>query len=117
MSEIALVYLILAVAAALAEGTTVFSDVKELRYKESDRIAAMTEGLRTLGVTVDEREDGMTIHGAAALKGGAVRSFADHRIAMSFAIAGLLSRDGVAIDDARCADISFPTFFELLGQI
>lgn len=110
-------YPILAIAAALGEGTTIFSDVKELRYKESDRIAAVTEGLRALGVTVDEREDGMAIHGAPVLKGGAVRSFADHRIAMSFAIAGLVSRDGVAIDDARCADISFPTFFELLEQI
>lgn len=111
-------YPVLAIAAALAEGTTVFSDVKELRYKESDRIAAMTEGLRSLGVEVDEREDGMTIHGGrGAIKGGAVRSFADHRVAMSFAIAGLLSADGVAIDDARCADISFPTFFDLLEKI
>jgi 3-phosphoshikimate 1-carboxyvinyltransferase len=110
-------YPILAIAAAVAEGTTVFSDVKELRYKESDRIAAMTEGLRSLGVQVDEREDGMTIHGGRGFKGGAVRSFADHRVAMSFAIAGLLSDGGVAIDDARCADISFPTFFELLEKI
>lgn len=110
-------YPILSIAAALAEGTTIFSDVRELRYKESDRIAAMREGLRALGVRVEEREDGMTIHGGASLKGGAVRSFADHRIAMSFAIAGLLSTDGVAIDDPRCADISFPTFFELLEQI
>ncbi|MBM4298582.1 MAG: 3-phosphoshikimate 1-carboxyvinyltransferase, partial [Deltaproteobacteria bacterium] len=81
-----------------------------------DRIAAMSEGLRALGVKVDEREDGMTIHGGV-IEGGAVRSFADHRIAMSFAIAGLLSGGGVAIDDARCADISFPTFFDLLEQI
>jgi 3-phosphoshikimate 1-carboxyvinyltransferase len=110
-------YPILAIAAALAEGTTVFRDVKELRYKESDRITAMTEGLRALGVKIDEREDGMTIHGGRGIKGGAVRSFADHRIAMSFAIAGLLSGDGVAIDDARSADISFPTFFELLEKI
>jgi 3-phosphoshikimate 1-carboxyvinyltransferase len=110
-------YPVLAIAAAVAEGTTVLSDVKELRYKESDRIAAMTEGLRCLGVQVDERQDGMTIHGGRGFKGGAVRSFADHRVAMSFAIAGLLSADGVAIDDARCADISFPTFFELLEKI
>jgi len=111
-------YPVLSIAAAMAEGTTVFSDVKELRYKESDRIAAMTEGLRTLGVEVDEREDGMTIHGGrGGIKSGAVRSFADHRVAMSFAVAGLLSDGGVAIDDARCADISFPTFFELLEQI
>lgn len=111
-------YPILAIAGSLAEGTTVFSEVKELRYKESDRIAAMTEGLRNLGVQVDEREDGMTIHGAGrALKGGMIRSFADHRVAMSFAIAGLLSEHGVSIDDPRCADISFPTFFELLEKI
>jgi 3-phosphoshikimate 1-carboxyvinyltransferase len=110
-------YPILAIAGAVAEGTTVFSDVKELRYKESDRIAAMTEGLRSLGVQVDERQDGMTIHGAGRFKGGAVRSLADHRVAMSFAVAGLLSAEGVAIDDARCADISFPTYFELLEKI
>lgn len=111
-------YPILAIAGSLAEGTTVFSAVKELRYKESDRVAAITEGLRSLGIQVDEREDGMTIHGSGrGIKGGPVRSFADHRIAMSFAIAGLLSDHGVSIDDPRCADISFPTFFELLEKI
>jgi 3-phosphoshikimate 1-carboxyvinyltransferase len=66
---------------------------------------------------VEEREDGMTIHGGGRLKGGAVRSFADHRIAMSFAIAALVSEAGVEIDDAGCADISFPTFFALLEKI
>jgi 3-phosphoshikimate 1-carboxyvinyltransferase len=110
-------YPILSIAGALAEGTTSFSAVKELRFKESDRIAAMTEGLRTLGVKIDERDDGMTIHGGQRLKGGAVRSFADHRIAMAFAIAGLVSEGAVEIDDARCADISFPTFFDLLEKI
>jgi 3-phosphoshikimate 1-carboxyvinyltransferase len=110
-------YPILSIAAALAEGTTIFSDVRELRYKESDRIAAMSAGLRALGVAVEERDDGMTIHGGAPLNGGALQSFADHRVAMSFAIAGLLSADGVAIDDPRCADISFPTFFQLLEQV
>ena len=110
-------YPILAVAAAVAEGTTTFSDVQELRYKESDRIAAMTAGLRALGVAVEERADGMTIHGAGRFRGGAVKSCADHRIAMSFAIAGLLSEEGVEIDDAGCVDISFPAFFDLLGEI
>jgi len=110
-------YPILAVAAALAQGTTTFADVKELRFKESDRIAAMSEGLRALGVKVEARDDSMTIHGGARLQGGAVRSFADHRIAMSFAVAGLVSAAGVAIDDERCADISFPTFFDLLEKI
>jgi 3-phosphoshikimate 1-carboxyvinyltransferase len=110
-------YPILAVAAAVADGVTTFSDVKELRFKESDRIAAMTEGLRALGVAVEERADGMTIYGAGRFRGGAVRSYADHRIAMSFAIAGVLSEDGVEIDDAGCVDISFPSFFDLLGEI
>ena len=84
-------YPILAVAAAVADGVTVFSDIKELRYKESDRIAAMTAGLRTLGIAVEERDDGMTIQGGGRLRGGAVKSYADHRIAMSFAIAALAS--------------------------
>jgi 3-phosphoshikimate 1-carboxyvinyltransferase len=77
----------------------------------------MTDGLRNLGIEVEASEDSMTIAGGQKLKGGAVRSFADHRVAMSFAIAGLVSRDGVEIDDPRCASISFPNFFELLEQI
>jgi 3-phosphoshikimate 1-carboxyvinyltransferase len=109
-------YPVLAVAAALADGVTVFSDVKELRYKESDRIAAVSGGLRALGVAVEERDDGMIIRGGK-LKGGAVESYGDHRIAMSFAIAALASAEGVAIDDAACVDISFPSFFDLLGKI
>jgi 3-phosphoshikimate 1-carboxyvinyltransferase len=110
-------YPILAIAGAVAEGVTRFVDVKELRVKESDRIAAMSEGLRNLGVNVEEGEDSMTIFGGAKLSGGAVRSFADHRVAMAFAVAGLISRDGIEIDDPRCASISFPTFFDLLEQI
>ncbi len=110
-------YPILAIAGAFAEGVTRFAGVKELRVKESDRIAAMTEGLSHLGVKVEDSEDSMTIFGGHIIEGGSVRSFADHRVAMSFAIAGLLSRDGVAIDDPRCASISFPTFFDLLEQI
>jgi 3-phosphoshikimate 1-carboxyvinyltransferase len=110
-------YPILAVAAAVADGVTVFSDVKELRYKESDRIAAMTAGLRTLGIAVEERDDGMTIQGGGRLRGGAVKSYADHRIAMSFAIAALASDGPVEIDDDACVDISFPSFFALLEKI
>lgn len=110
-------YPVLAVAAAVAQGVTTFSDVKELRFKESDRIAAMTAGLRALGASVEEREDGMTIQGGARIHGGSVKSYADHRIAMSFAIAGLASASGVEIDDAACVDISFPSFFALLRQI
>jgi 3-phosphoshikimate 1-carboxyvinyltransferase len=110
-------YPILAVAAALADGVTVIDGVKELRFKESDRISAMTEGLRRLGVDVEEREDGMTIHGRETLQGNNVRSFGDHRIAMALAIAGLRADGGVGIDDAQCVDISFPAFFDLLDRI
>ena len=110
-------YPILAIAGAVAQGVTRFVDVKELRFKESDRIAAMTEGLHNLGVKVEACDDAMTIYGGQQLKGGAVRSFADHRVAMSFAVAGLVSGGGVEIDDPRCASISFPTFFDLLEQI
>lgn len=109
-------YPILAVAAAVADGVTVFSEIKELRYKESDRIAAMTAGLRKLGIAVEERDDGMTIQGGR-LRGGAVQSYADHRIAMSFAIAALASAAPVEIDDVGCVDISFPSFFALLEKI
>jgi 3-phosphoshikimate 1-carboxyvinyltransferase len=110
-------YPILAVAAAVADGVTVFSDVKELRYKESDRIAAMTAGLRKLGIAVEERDDGMTIRGGGRLRGAAVKSYADHRIAMSFAIAALASDGPVELDDDACVDISFPSFFALLEKI
>jgi 3-phosphoshikimate 1-carboxyvinyltransferase len=110
-------YPILAIAAALADGVTVIRDVKELRFKESDRISAMTEGLRRLGVEVEERENGMTIHGRETLQGNKLRSFGDHRIAMSLAVAGLSADGGVEIDDAQCVDISFPTFFNLLNEI
>jgi len=110
-------YPILTIAAALAEGVTVIDGVKELRFKESDRISAMTEGLRSLGVEIEEREDGMTIRGRETLQGNKVRSFGDHRIAMSLAIAGLCADGGVEIDDAQCVDISFPAFFDLLDEI
>ena len=110
-------YPILAVAAAVADGVTTFSDVHELRFKESDRIASMTEGLRAIGAQVEADEDRMTIAGGKPLTGGLVKSYADHRVAMSLAIAGLVSAGGIEIDDVSCADISFPAFFDLLGEI
>jgi len=110
-------YPILSIAAALADGVTTFLDVKELRYKESDRLTAMSEGLRRLGVAVEEREDSMSIQGGMRFEGGEIRSYGDHRIAMAFAIAGLCSEVGITIDDAACVDISFPSFFDLLRKI
>jgi len=107
-------YPILTVAAAVAEGTTTISGAEELRYKESDRIATMSEELKKLGVRVEERKDGMTIVGRERLDGGRLKSYGDHRVAMALAVGGFLSREGVEIDDAACANISFPGFFDLL---
>jgi 3-phosphoshikimate 1-carboxyvinyltransferase len=110
-------YPILAVAAALADGETAICGAKELRYKESDRIAVMTQQLRRLGVEIEERDDGMIIEGRGKLKGAAVQSAGDHRVAMSLAVAGLCADGGVEIDDTACADISFPGFFRILERI
>jgi 3-phosphoshikimate 1-carboxyvinyltransferase len=110
-------YPVLAVAASLADGITGICGAKELRYKESDRIAVMTEQLRRLGVDVEERDDGMIIEGRGSLKGASVESAGDHRVAMALAVAGLSADGGVAIDDTACADISFPGFFDLLERI
>ncbi|HEX7232225.1 MAG TPA: 3-phosphoshikimate 1-carboxyvinyltransferase, partial [Candidatus Binatia bacterium] len=78
-------YPILSIAAALADGVTTFTDIKELRYKESDRISAMSEGLRRMGMAVEEGEDSMSIRGSRRFQGAEIRSYADHRIAMAFA--------------------------------
>lgn len=104
------------VAAACADGTTRVSGAGELRVKESDRIAVMAEGLRSLGVTLDETEDGIIIEGnpAASCFGGArIASHEDHRIAMAFAMAGLRATDPIIIDDCDYVDTSFPGFIDL----
>jgi 3-phosphoshikimate 1-carboxyvinyltransferase len=101
------------VAAAFAEGTSRTRELGELRVKESDRIAAMAEGLRAIGARVEEKEDGLAIEGSggAPLAGGAtIPSRLDHRIAMSFAVAGLHCRAPVGIDDMRPVATSFPAF-------
>ncbi|MBI4398056.1 MAG: 3-phosphoshikimate 1-carboxyvinyltransferase [Candidatus Omnitrophica bacterium] len=103
---------ILMVASAMASGDTVISGAKELRVKETDRIHAMCANLKALGVGVTEREDGCVIHGKAFIRGGTVPSFGDHRTAMSMAIAGLLSQEGVEIEDVDCVSTSYPGFFE-----
>jgi 3-phosphoshikimate 1-carboxyvinyltransferase len=110
-------YPILAVAGALAAGVTTISGAQELRYKESDRIATMTEGLRGLGVGLEEKPDGMIIDGGKPLEGASVKTYGDHRVAMSLAIAGLSAAGGVKLDDIGCVDTSFPGFFELLGRM
>ena len=108
------------VAAALAEGTTVTTGLDELRVKESDRLAAMATALTAAGADVTETEDGLTIVGTGgeALRGGGpIVTHLDHRIAMSMAIAGLASRDGVEVDDTRPIATSFPQFEALLDSV
>ncbi|HKL48361.1 MAG TPA: 3-phosphoshikimate 1-carboxyvinyltransferase [Desulfuromonadales bacterium] len=107
----------ISVAAALAEGTTVIRDARELRVKETDRIAAMTSELSRLGADIKATEDGMIVEGRERLAGGAVESHGDHRIAMSCAIAALSSRGEVSIADTDCTATSFPGFWELLETI
>jgi len=107
---------ILAVAAAFAEGRFSVSGAGELRVKESDRLAALAEGLRAMGVRLDERSDGLAIDGGRPLRGAAVRSHGDHRIAMALAIAALGANGATEIEDAECACVSFPEFYEVLAQ-
>ena len=109
-------YPVLAVIAATAEGPTAMRGLAELRVKESDRLAAVTAGLAANGVRVDEERSGLVVHGVAGRPpgGGCVAVNLDHRIAMAFLVMGLLSRDGVAIDDAGAMDTSFPGFTRLL---
>ena len=106
----------LAVAAAFAEGELRVSGARELRVKESDRIAALCEGLAAMGVRVEEREDGFSVHGGKRPRGARVRSFGDHRIAMAFAVAGLGCQPSTetAIEDSGSVAVSFPDFFERL---
>ncbi|MEN3202670.1 MAG: 3-phosphoshikimate 1-carboxyvinyltransferase [Atribacterota bacterium] len=108
---------ILAILAAKAKGKTVISGAQELRVKESDRIRSVACGLRALGVRVEEKEDGLVIYGPCDFQRGVVQSFGDHRIAMSFTIAGLLSTEGVIIEGVDCVDVSYPTFFADLGKL
>ncbi len=111
---------ILFVAAALAQGRSVMRGLEELRVKESDRITVMAEGLRAIGARVEEVSDGLIIDGTGGelLPGGAtIATHLDHRIAMSFAVAGLVSAKGVTIDDMRPVATSFPTFEAMLTDL
>lgn len=114
---------ILFVAAALASGETTTCGLHELRVKESDRLSQMAKGLGLLGVELTEREDGLAIEGSGGkpLSGGlakpVIETALDHRIAMSFAVAGLVTKSGLAIDDIRPVETSFPGFENLLTKL
>jgi 3-phosphoshikimate 1-carboxyvinyltransferase len=108
---------IVALAATQAQGTTVISGAGELRFKECDRIHAVAEGLTTLGADIEERPDGWIIRGPSELNGGKVRTFEDHRIVMTFAIASLIAGGEVVLDDTTPVSISDPGFFSNLEKV
>ena len=108
---------ILAVAGALAQGTTIIRHAQELRVKETDRIAAIAHNLRTMGAQVIELNDGLEIHGRAQLRGARIASFGDHRIAMAFAVAGLFAEGETIVQDVECVRESYPEFEKALDEI
>jgi len=109
---------VLAVVAAMAQGTTIMRGVKELRVKESDRIDAMARGLEACGVRVEEDEDTLIVHGTGRVPGGAtVQTHIDHRIAMSFLVLGLVSDAPVGVDDGSPIATSFPAFEGLMAAL
>ena len=107
---------IFAVAAAFAKGDSVVKDAVELKVKESNRIQTMAAGLSKIGADITETHDGFIIKGSdgTRVNGGIVDSHGDHRVAMSLAVAGLMSNEGVAVQGAECVDVSYPGFFEEL---
>jgi 3-phosphoshikimate 1-carboxyvinyltransferase len=108
---------VLCLAAAMATGTTTIRGAGELRHKESDRIAGIVAGLAALGARIDVDGDDLTIVGGRALTGAAVDSLDDHRLAMTFAIAGLVARGGTSVGRPASAGISYPGFFADLERI
>lgn len=108
---------ILAAIAPYTEDGIEIRDARELRVKESDRIAAIAGNLRAMGALVEEFEDGLRIPGKQPLHGAELKSFADHRIAMAFSIAALKAQGDSVVQDAGCARISFPEFFETLEEL
>jgi 3-phosphoshikimate 1-carboxyvinyltransferase len=108
---------VLAVAGALARGTTIIRDAAELRVKESDRLAVVAHHLTAMGADVEEQPDGMIIRGGRPLRGARLTSHGDHRIAMAFAIAGLFAEGETVIENASCVETSYPGFATQLEQM
>lgn len=106
---------VIALLAAFAKGETIIRDAQELRVKESDRIALTVDHLVKMGADAQGTEDGMIIHGGKPLHGATIHCAYDHRIAMTFSIAGINAEGETVIDDAECVDVSYPTFYEQLN--
>ncbi len=108
---------IIAIMAAYAEGTTVIADAAELKVKESNRIDVMVDNLTAMGADITGTEDGMIIKGGSPLHGALIQSMADHRIAMSFAVASLLADGTTSIEGGECVNISYPGFYKDLAAL
>lgn len=107
----------IAVMAAFAQGTTIIKDAAELKVKESDRIAVMVDNLKRMGADIEGTDDGMIIHGGKPLHGAVIDSYSDHRIAMSFAVAGAICDGQMDIRDGECVNISYPEFYNDLYKL
>ena len=107
----------LAVMAAFADGTTVIRDAQELKVKESDRITVMVDNLKRMGADIEGTEDGMIIHGGKPMHGAAIDSHLDHRVAMSFAVAGTICDGTMDILNGDCVNISYPEFYNDLYSL
>ena len=108
---------IIAVMAAFAQGETIIRNAEELRVKESDRIQTVTDNLSAMGADITAAPDGMSIRGGQPLTGASIRTCKDHRIAMSFAVAGMAAEGVTSLDDAQCVAISYPQFFDDLQRL
>lgn len=107
----------IAVMAACAEGTTIIRDAQELKVKESNRIDTVVSNLKRMGADIEATEDGMIIHGGKTLHGAEIDSHLDHRIAMSFAVAGTICHGDMNIKGGECVNISYPAFYEDLYSL
>ena len=108
---------VIAIMAAFAQGTTIIRDAQELKVKESDRITVMCENLKRMGADVTPTEDGMIINGGKNLHGACIDSHLDHRIAMSFAVAGAICDGVLSINGGECVNISYPEFYKDLYSL
>ncbi|WHX99091.1 3-phosphoshikimate 1-carboxyvinyltransferase [Neobacillus sp. DY30] len=108
---------IIALLATQAEGTTIIKDASELKVKETNRIDTVVQELTKLGASIEATDDGMIIHGGSTLRGGKVSSHGDHRIGMMLAIASLLCKDQVELEDPEAISVSYPNFFNHLNSL
>ena len=106
---------LVALMGCFAEGDTIVRGAQELRLKETDRIAAVVDGLSALGATIEATEDGFAVSGTGGLRGGRIASQGDHRLAMLGAVAGLASREGVEVEGMEAAEVSYPRFTDERG--